>query len=54
MSGRENVAFVARVYGAAVRPTIRFVEEFAELDEYFRYYGANPWKGKGASGGAII
>ena len=35
LSGRENVAFVARVYGAAVRPTIRFVEEFAELDQYF-------------------
>src|SRR6266849_10875374 len=35
LSGRENVAFIARVYGAGVRPTIRFVEEFAELDEYF-------------------
>ncbi|MBV9827976.1 MAG: ABC transporter ATP-binding protein [Alphaproteobacteria bacterium] len=34
LSGRENVAFVARVYGAAVRPTIRFVDEFAELREY--------------------
>ena len=36
LSGRENVAFIARIYGAAVRPTIRFVEEFAELGEYFR------------------
>jgi capsular polysaccharide transport system ATP-binding protein len=44
LSGRENVAFVARVYGAAVRQTTRFVEEFAELGEYFRYYGANPYK----------
>ncbi|HVC54737.1 MAG TPA: ABC transporter ATP-binding protein [Stellaceae bacterium] len=35
LSGRENVAFVARVYGAAVRSTIRFVDEFAELGEYF-------------------
>ena len=35
LSGRENVAFIARVYGAGVKPAIRFVEEFAELDEYF-------------------
>jgi capsular polysaccharide transport system ATP-binding protein len=35
LSGRENVAFIARVYGAALKPTLRFVEEFAELDEYF-------------------
>jgi capsular polysaccharide transport system ATP-binding protein len=35
LSGRENVAFIARVYGAGLKPTIRFVEEFAELDEYF-------------------
>ena len=35
LSGRENVAFVARVYGAGVRPTLRFVEEFADLAEYF-------------------
>ena len=35
LPGSENVAFVARVYGAAVRPTVRFVEEFAELGEYF-------------------
>jgi len=40
LCGRENVAFIARVYGAGLRPTIRFVEEFAELGEYFRYYGA--------------
>ena len=35
LSGRENVAFIARVYGASQRQTVRFVEEFAELDEYF-------------------
>jgi capsular polysaccharide transport system ATP-binding protein len=35
LSGRENVAFIARVYGASVRHTIRHVEEFAELDGYF-------------------
>ncbi|HZT87224.1 MAG TPA: ABC transporter ATP-binding protein [Stellaceae bacterium] len=35
LSGRENVAFIARVYGADVRKTAREVEEFAELDGYF-------------------
>jgi capsular polysaccharide transport system ATP-binding protein len=35
LSGRENVAFIARVYGAGIGPTLRFVEEFAELGEYF-------------------
>jgi capsular polysaccharide transport system ATP-binding protein len=35
LSGRENTAFLARIYGAGMRPTIRFVEEFAELGEYF-------------------
>ena len=35
LCGRENVAFIARVYGAGLRATIRFVEEFAELGEYF-------------------
>ncbi len=35
LCGRENVAFIARVYGAGLRTTIRFVEEFAELGEYF-------------------
>ena len=35
LCGRENVAFIARVYGAGLGPTIRFVEEFAELGEYF-------------------
>jgi capsular polysaccharide transport system ATP-binding protein len=35
LSGRENVAFVARVYGAEVRAVIEYVEGFAELGEYF-------------------
>jgi len=35
LSGRENVAFIARIYGAGVKRTIGFVEEFAELGEYF-------------------
>jgi len=35
LSGRENVAFIARVYGASVRHTTRYVEEFAELGGYF-------------------
>src|SRR5579863_5132331 len=35
LSGRENVAFIARVYGAALKRTLRFVEDFAELAEYF-------------------
>ena len=35
LSGRENVRFIARVYGANVRHTMRYVEDFAELDGYF-------------------
>ena len=34
MTGRENLKFVARVYGADVRQVIRFVEDFAELGDY--------------------
>jgi capsular polysaccharide transport system ATP-binding protein len=34
MTGRENVSFVARVYGADIRKVIAFVEEFAELGDY--------------------
>ena len=36
LSGRENVAFIARVYGVALRPALRYVEEFAELGEYWK------------------
>jgi capsular polysaccharide transport system ATP-binding protein len=35
MTGRENVVFVARVYGADVRRVIDFVEDFSEIGEYF-------------------
>jgi capsular polysaccharide transport system ATP-binding protein len=35
LSGRENVAFIARVYGAALQETIDYVVDFAELDDYF-------------------
>ena len=35
LSGRENAAFIARVYGAALRSTLRYIEEFAELGEYW-------------------
>ncbi len=35
LSGRENVVFLARVYGAGVRAISRYVEEFAELGAYF-------------------
>src|SRR5258708_29303454 len=43
LSGRENIAFIARLYGADLRETTNYVAEFAELGEYFRYYGANPY-----------
>lgn len=35
LSGRENVAFIARIYGAAIGAAIDYVEAFSELDEYF-------------------
>jgi capsular polysaccharide transport system ATP-binding protein len=35
MTGRENVHFVARVYGADIRKVIDFVEDFSELGDYF-------------------
>ena len=34
MTGRENVKFVSRAYGADVRKTLDFVEDFAELGDY--------------------
>lgn len=34
MTGRENVHFVARIYGADIRKVVNFVEEFAELGDY--------------------
>jgi len=35
LSGRENAAFIARIYGAGLRATIGYIEGFAELGEYF-------------------
>ena len=35
MSGRQNAAFVARVYGYDVDQVVDFVEAFAELGKYF-------------------
>src|SRR5215831_21131165 len=35
LSGRENVAFIARIYGARIRSTIDYVEAFCELGDYF-------------------
>lgn len=34
MTGRENIKFVARVYGEDVRRVVEFVEDFAELGDY--------------------
>lgn len=34
LTGRENVRFVARTYGADVKRVSEFVEDFAELGEY--------------------
>jgi capsular polysaccharide transport system ATP-binding protein len=34
MTGRENVKFVARIYGADVRKVMLFVEDFSELGDY--------------------
>jgi len=35
MTGRQNAAFLARVYGYNVNEVVDFVEAFAELGEYF-------------------
>jgi capsular polysaccharide transport system ATP-binding protein len=34
LSGRENVAFVARIYGAGMRGVLEYVEDFSELGDY--------------------
>jgi capsular polysaccharide transport system ATP-binding protein len=34
MTGRENVKFVARCYGADTRKTLNFVEDFSEIGDY--------------------
>ncbi len=35
LSGRENVAFIARIYGAELSSAIGYVEAFSELGQYF-------------------
>lgn len=35
LSGCENAAFIARIHGASVRATMDYVEDFAELGEYW-------------------
>jgi capsular polysaccharide transport system ATP-binding protein len=35
LSGRENVAFVARIYGADVKQIVAYVADFAELGGYY-------------------
>lgn len=35
LSGRENVRFAARVYGASIKKVTRYVEDFAELGDHF-------------------
>jgi capsular polysaccharide transport system ATP-binding protein len=34
LSGRENIAFLARIYGTNVRGTIDYVADFAEIGDY--------------------
>jgi capsular polysaccharide transport system ATP-binding protein len=35
LSGRENTQFLASIYGAAMRPMLDYVADFAELGDYF-------------------
>jgi capsular polysaccharide transport system ATP-binding protein len=35
LSGRENIAFIARIYGSDLRRTISYVYDFSELGVYF-------------------
>jgi len=34
MSGRDNLHFISRIYGADIKRVTKFVEEFAELGDY--------------------
>jgi capsular polysaccharide transport system ATP-binding protein len=36
LTGADNARFIARIYGVPVERTLKFVQEFAELGEYFR------------------
>lgn len=35
VSGRDNVIFMARVYGVDAKAVVEYVEDFAELDSYY-------------------
>ncbi|WP_053572639.1 ABC transporter ATP-binding protein [Caballeronia cordobensis] len=35
LTGADNVRFIARIYGADIKETIAYVQEFAELGDYF-------------------
>jgi len=35
LSARENITFIARIYGMPIHETIEFVRDFAELGDYF-------------------
>lgn len=35
LTGADNARFIARIYGAPIQRTLDFVQEFAELGEYF-------------------
>ncbi len=36
LSGADNVRFIARIYGAPIKETLDYVQDFAELGDYFR------------------
>ncbi len=36
LTGADNTRYVARIYGAPVKETLEYVEEFAQLGSYFR------------------
>jgi capsular polysaccharide transport system ATP-binding protein len=36
ISGADNARFIARLYGKPIGPTLDFVEDFAEVGEYYR------------------
>lgn len=36
LSGADNVRYIARIYGRPIQETLDFVEDFAELGDYFR------------------
>lgn len=36
LTGADNTRYVARIYGAPVKETLEYVEEFAQLGRYFR------------------